>query len=185
MTIVVTADQERFQPDLEHGQTPDGQDCDQDDYGGHSGDACSVSDGADDPKACIETGEPGEELRKLDSKTLGRRGEDAAAAYLERQGIEIIDRNWRCRYGEVDIVAWDEGELVFVEVKTRQGIEQGLPEDAITHEKRSRYERIAACYLSDHVFEDCCVRFDVIALLVTDGRRALLRHHRSAFSHGD
>lgn len=117
--------------------------------------------------------------------SLGERGEAAAAAYLERQGLEILERNWRCRFGEADIIARDDDEIVFVEVKTRQGIEQGMPEDAVTRQKRDRYEKIAASYLSEHAFVDCFIRFDVIAILVTNGKQGLLRHHRSAFSHGE
>lgn len=116
-------------------------------------------------------------------RSLGRRGEDAAALYLERCGMEVVERNWRCRFGEADIVAFDDGTLVFVEVKTRQGVSCGLPEDAVTPEKRARYERIAAMYLEQMEPTDCPVRFDVIAILVIGEDRALLRHHRSAFSH--
>lgn len=119
------------------------------------------------------------------SRSLGELGEDAAACYLQRRGFEIIDRNWRCRFGEADIVAYDDDELVFCEVKTRSGIEYGLPEDAVTPAKRSRYEKIAASYLSEHRLADCTVRFDVIAILVTDGRHGFLRHHQNAFARGD
>ena len=123
------------------------------------------------------------------NEMIGRRGEDAAAAYLLHNGYEIVDRNWSCRFGEVDIVADDDGEIVFVEVKTRNDIEKGLPEDAVTKAKRTKYEKIAALYLKEHDRSDCYVRFDVISLLVVDETvghgRALLRHHRSAFSRAD
>lgn len=120
---------------------------------------------------------------------LGHRGETAAAQYLERAGFEILERNWTCRFGEADIVAREDDDIVFVEVKTRRGIEKGLPEDAVGPRKRDRYEKIAACYLSEHDLTDCYVRFDVIGILAVcdeiGSGRALLRHHRSAFSKAD
>jgi putative endonuclease len=128
-----------------------------------------------------ELSEPFEE----DPKVLGRRGESAAARYLERQGFDILEQNWKCRYGEADIIAKDVGTIVFIEVKTRRGIEKGIPEDAVTASKRDRYEKIAASYLEQHDYVDCYVRFDVIAIMVVEHKRALLRHHRGAFSHED
>jgi len=120
------------------------------------------------------------------NRTLGIRGEDAAARYLEKMGFEILERNWTCRFGEADIIAREDDDVVFVEVKTRYGIEKGIPEDAVDRKKRDRYEKIAASYLGEHDYVDCYVRFDVIGILVIEegeGRgRALLRHHRSAFS---
>ena len=141
--------------------------------------------GEGDAEAAYKEPSDEEGHRKGRRRSLGRRGEDAAAAYLERCGMEVLERNWRCPFGEVDIVAFDDGELVFVEVKTRQGVGCGLPEDAVTPERRARYERIAAMYLAEGGPMTCPVRFDVIAILVIGEDRALLRHHRSAFSHGD
>ena len=116
---------------------------------------------------------------------LGTRGEQAAAAYLERRGFTILDRNWRCPAGEADIIALDGDEIVFVEVKTRSDLERGLPEDAITADKRNRYERIAAMWLQDHSYVDVYLRFDVVSILVLGSDRALLRYHKNAFSSWD
>ena len=119
------------------------------------------------------------------SKQLGKRGEDAAARYLEHMGYEILARNWCCRYGEADIIALDpDGELCFVEVKTRRSIEAGLPEEAITEEKRARYERIAMSYIveQDELEPNIPIHFDCIGICVPKGDRALLRHHRNAFN---
>ena len=119
------------------------------------------------------------------NQAVGFRGEIAAALYLERMGFEILETNWRCRFGEADIVAMDEDTLVFVEVKTRTGIDQGLPEEAVTPSKRSRYEKIAASYLADHDVSECPVRFDVIGILAIDTSlscgKAILRYTRNAF----
>lgn len=115
------------------------------------------------------------------SKVLGQRGEDAAAAYLERSGFMIVERNWRCPSGEIDIVALDDDVLVLCEVKTRKGIAKGTPEDAVTPAKQKRYKRLAAAYIQFADIEPVEVRFDVITLLVLAEDRALLRHHRAAF----
>lgn len=112
---------------------------------------------------------------------LGKRGEEAAACFLERREYEILDRNWKCIAGEADIVALQDDTLCFIEVKTRKDAQKGFPSEAVDMRKRSRYERIAACYLKDHDYADVRVRFDVIAILVLGEGRAFLRHHLNAF----
>ncbi len=117
----------------------------------------------------------------MGQQELGKRGEEAAAAYLERVGMTIVERNWRCKSGEVDLVALEGHEIVFVEVKTRRSTATGQPEEAVTPTKQRRYRRIALAYLQQAGLEDVSVRFDVISLLVVADDRALLRHHRAAF----
>ena len=112
---------------------------------------------------------------------IGKKGERAAAKFLERRGYEILETNWKCKFGEADIIAEKDGVLVFVEVKTRTTVEKGFPEEAITRAKRKKYEVIAATYLQDHFYVGINVRFDVIALLVVAPDRAFLRHHVNAF----
>lgn len=119
--------------------------------------------------------------RSSHNKELGRRGEDAAARYLTARGYDIVVRNWTCSFGEADIIARDGDTVVFVEVKTRTGLSNGLPSEAVTKEKRARYEKIACAYLMDSDFVDVPVRFDVVAILVMDSNRALIRHHIDAF----
>ena len=118
------------------------------------------------------------------NKELGRRGEAAAARYLERMGYDILDMNWQCPAGEVDIVAQDIDSLVFCEVKTRTSIEKGFPSEAVDEEKRSRYEKIALWYLRDSCLGEMRVRFDVIALVAVSEDRALIKHYVNAFSEG-
>lgn len=122
--------------------------------------------------------------KKAHNQEIGRRGENAAARYLERCGYEILDRNWKCPAGEADIVARDTDTLVFVEVKTRTNLNKGLPSEAVDAEKRARYEKIAAWYIRDYEFIDVPVRFDIIALLVAGEDRALVRHYCNAFAEG-
>lgn len=112
---------------------------------------------------------------------LGKRGEEAATCFLQRREYEILDRNWKCIAGEADIVALQDDTLCFIEVKTRKDAQKGFPSEAVDTRKRSRYERIAACYLKDHDYADVRVRFDVIAILVLGEGRAFLRHHLNAF----
>ena len=112
---------------------------------------------------------------------LGRRGENAACAFLERHGFDILDRNWVCPAGEVDIVIWDGYALRFVEVKTRSGTGKGFPEEAVNAEKRSRYERIAEYYLRNFERTNIPVFFDIIGIVATGEGRAFLRYHRDAF----
>jgi putative endonuclease len=80
---------------------------------------------------------------------LGRRGEDRAAAFLLAKGFEIIARNWRCHAGEIDLIAVKEGDIRFVEVKTRRTTAYGLPEEAITPTKLDRMRRTADTWLEE------------------------------------
>lgn len=124
-----------------------------------------------------------DETRKAfrDPHELGVRGEAAAARFLRKRGLEIIETNWTCYAGEADIIARDGDVLCFVEVKTRTGVEKGFPSEAVDAKKRDRYERIAACYLQTCEDVDLRVRFDVVAILVLSEHRAFLRYHTNAF----
>ena len=117
----------------------------------------------------------------MDRKELGRRGEQAAGAYLERIGFLILDTNWRTKAGEVDIVARDGDTLVMVEVKTRRSFSAGTPEEAVSPTKQKRLGRLAREYLQRLGDEPEEVRFDVVSIYVLGDDRALLRHHRAAF----
>lgn len=119
--------------------------------------------------------------RSPHNKELGRKGEDAAVRYLERRGYDIVERNWSCIAGEADIIARDDEVVVFIEVKTRTGAANGLPGEAVTKNKRERYEKIACAFLADYDVIDVPVRFDVIAITLIDSDRAMVRHHMDAF----
>lgn len=117
----------------------------------------------------------------MERREIARRGEDAASAYLERSGFTVVERNWRCGAGEVDIIALDGPTLVIVEVKTRRTESCGSPEEAVSTAKQRRLARCARAYVSANSLGDCDVRFDVIAIRPLCDDRALLRHHRGAF----
>ena len=120
----------------------------------------------------------------MDRRELGRRGEDAAAVYLEQRGMLVAARNWRCRLGEIDILAWDEGTLVVCEVKTRTTSRCGRPEESVTPAKQRRLMRLAQAYIRSAGLATPCVRFDVVSIRLTGPDRALLRHHADAFCGG-
>lgn len=96
---------------------------------------------------------------------LGRRGEDIAARHLEAQGLTIVDRNWRCAQGEIDLVALDGDELAFVEVKTRSSVAFGHPLEAITPVKLARLRRLAAAWCQAHPGKHDRIRIDAIAVV--------------------
>lgn len=112
--------------------------------------------------------------------TLGEWGENKAAAYLEGLGWTVLERNFRCRIGELDLVAMDGDCLVFLEVKTRRSLSCGLPCESITPEKQRHILRTARYYCMKNLLEGQEMRVDVIEILKY-GERAWLRHTRNAF----
>ena len=112
------------------------------------------------------------------AQALGRFGEQVAAQHLEAAGLKVLARNWRCREGELDIVAWDPGErcLVFCEVKTRSGTGFGSPAEAVTVAKARRLRRLAAVWLAQGQGPRGDVRFDIVEV-VRDRRLPLHVQH--------
>jgi putative endonuclease len=96
---------------------------------------------------------------------LGRDGEQAAVSYLEGCGFRILDRNWRCADGEIDIVAVERHTFVVCEVKTRSGTRYGTPLEAVGRTKRARLRRLAVCWLTAHGVRFDQIRIDVVGLL--------------------
>lgn len=112
-------------------------------------------------------------------RRLGHFGESAAAAYLLRQGYTILERNWRCASGELDLITRYGDELVFVEVRARQGRgNYGSPEESLTPAKQTRLITLAYAYLDTHQHHgNTPWRIDVIALQLDQaGRIARLNH---------
>jgi putative endonuclease len=109
---------------------------------------------------------------------LGRQGEQLAAEYLQRAGFRILDRNWRCAEGEIDIVAADRRVLVACEVKTRSGLGYGTPLEAVTRQKRSRLRRLAVQWVLAHgvLFDE--VRVDVLGVLGSRSEGFTIEHFR-------
>ena len=113
---------------------------------------------------------------------LGDHGERIAATYLTDAGLRVLDRNWRCREGELDIVARDDGALVFCEVKTRRGIGYGHPAESVTPAKQRRIRLLAQRWLAAHDEHAPEIRFDVVGVLVRGDGPAVVTHLRGAFT---
>jgi len=126
------------------------------------------------------------ETRKPDSRqrmshAFGRAGERLAAVQLESQGYRILETNFRCRYGEIDLIVEDECDLVFVEVKMRRGTTSGLPEEAVDARKQRRLLQVAAYYLALHEYAERSWRIDVIAIqLSRSGKLQAIRLYQHA-----
>jgi putative endonuclease len=112
---------------------------------------------------------------------LGRDGEDAAARALVKAGFRIVHRGFRCRLGEIDIIAWDRDVLVFVEVKSRRGVGFGHPAESVTATKRGRIARVAQYFLGGRGWLDVPCRFDVVEVLRRPGAELEVRHIVDAF----
>ena len=99
----------------------------------------------------------------------GRYGEDLAARHLQDQGLVVLDRNWRCDVGEIDIVAREGDTLVVCEVKTRSGVGFGSPLEAVTAAKAARLRRLTACWLRAHDVHPRDIRIDLVGVLAGRG----------------
>ncbi len=99
---------------------------------------------------------------------LGFKGEDLACNYLEKQGYEIIARNFFCNQGEIDIIAKDKKEFVFIEVKTRSNFKYGNPIDAVNYYKKKHIWNASRYYIYKNNLESRFIRFDVIEVLVLE-----------------
>jgi putative endonuclease len=91
-------------------------------------------------------------------------GEKMAVEYLKKRGYQIVETNFRCREGEIDIIAQDKDYLVFVEVRTRRGSSYGTPEESITAAKKEKLTSVAFAYLQTHRKSPPLWRFDVVAI---------------------
>jgi putative endonuclease len=113
-----------------------------------------------------------------DKDELGRLGEQLAAEYLQQAGMRILDRNWRCAEGELDIVAAERRVLVACEVKTRSGLGFGSPLEAISRRKQARLRRLAISWVRAHgvLFDE--VRIDVIGLVRDRAGHFTIEHVR-------
>ena len=109
---------------------------------------------------------------------LGRQVEQLAVEHLCQDGLRVLDRNWRCAEGEIDIVAAERRSLVICEVKTRSSVRYGTPLEAVSRAKRSRLRRLAACWLVAHgvLFDE--IRIDVVGVLRTESGDFTVEHVR-------
>ena len=125
-------------------------------------------------------------LRALVSRLRGPHsgvpGESLACRHLEGSGFVILARNYRCRSGEVDVIARHGEVTVFVEVKERHGASHGAGCDSVTFGKRRRIVRAARLYAASHRLDETPLRFDVVSIDWTDAVRPTIRHDQGAFN---
>jgi putative endonuclease len=119
-------------------------------------------------------------ISPLNNRSQGKAGEDLACNFLEQNGLKILDRNFRFERGEIDLIAEDGEELVFIEVKARRSNTFGAPEDAVTEKKQEQIRAVAEGYLFTHDIDDRPCRFDIVAIEHRNGSTKI-RHIRDAF----
>ncbi len=111
-------------------------------------------------------------------RQLGDFGEQVATAHLQRHGYRILERKWRCQAGELDLVAQQGEQIVFVEVRTRRSTMHGMPEESITLHKQHRLITLAYTYLEAHNLGDTTAwRIDVVAIDIDGGGRVMRLNH--------
>ena len=108
----------------------------------------------------------------------GRLGEEIALKYIISKGGTIVEKNYRTKMGEIDLIAKMNGELVFIEVKSRSNINYGYPCEAVNYKKKRKITNVAKYYILDNSLEDIYVRFDVIEIYLTDKK---INHIVNAF----
>ncbi len=109
---------------------------------------------------------------------LGQQGEQVAARFLTEAGLVVLGRNWRCREGEIDIIALDGRTLVICEVKTRSGVRFGTPLEAVTRPKARRLRRLAIAWVRAHGLVFDHIRIDVVGVLRTASGQFSVEHVR-------
>jgi putative endonuclease len=112
--------------------------------------------------------------------SFGKTGEELARDFLEHQGYEIVDANFRTRFGEIDIIARHGSIWVFVEVKARRGVSFGLPEEAVTFRKQNKIIRMALWYLKEKHLENVSWRIDVVSIIMPVGREPKIKLIKNA-----
>jgi putative endonuclease len=113
---------------------------------------------------------------------LGRKGEQRAARFLAKQGVQVLARGVANQFGEIDLIGLDGETIVFVEVRTRSSLDAGHPAESVTAEKQARLTRAALTFLKQNRLLDRRSRFDVVAILWPDGAKSpQIEHYKNAF----
>ena len=112
---------------------------------------------------------------------LGRLGEERAAVFLVAAGYRVLARNWRCDQGEIDLIIERDGEVAFVEVKTRSGTRFGHPFEAITVQKLARLRRLAAAWCDQAMTRPARIRIDAVSVIARPGVDPEIEHRAGVF----
>lgn len=113
--------------------------------------------------------------------SIGSKGEELALSFLLGLGYHLLERNYRCRFGEVDLIMQDGDEIVFIEVKTRRSIDFGVPQEAVGAGKQGKIRKLAAQYMMYKRKEEYQPRFDVIAIRIDREGNHTIDHFKNAF----
>ena len=117
------------------------------------------------------------------NKQIGDRGEKLAAMFLQNKGYTILEQNYRFERAEVDIIAYRDHEIVFVEVKLRTSLKYGYPEDAVTEGKKQQIFKAAEAWLYERKMDGSPARFDVISILSKSPTEHKIKHFENAFTY--
>ena len=117
--------------------------------------------------------------------SLGDRGEMAACEFLRARGYQIAEKNYKCKLGEIDLIARRNGRLAFIEIKTRTSTQFGTPQEAVDLKKREKLFKLAQWYLKEKKLEKVPIAFDVVAVLWKEGEAPSLRLIADAFEKED
>lgn len=120
-------------------------------------------------------------MKNSTTRKLGTKGEDHATRYLYEMGYDIVVRNWRCKVGEIDLIAIQDDELVFIEVRSRQGNEAlNQAAESITPKKQERLLKLAEIYTAENPHENIkTTRIDVLVIAL-DGENGTIEHYQNA-----
>jgi putative endonuclease len=117
-----------------------------------------------------------ENIAMTTRKTFGQRGEQTAADYLKSRGYSIVETNWRCPHGEIDVIARQDAMMIFVEVRTRRTDSTEQPFESITPAKQKRLQKLAYAYLSAHQLKHIAWRIDLIAIAWPRSGEPIIEH---------
>jgi len=116
----------------------------------------------------------------VNAQLTGQLGERLTAEYLRQKGYRLIASQYRCRHGEIDLIAMDGKTLCFIEVKTRTNVSVGMPREYVTRSKQEKLRAAAGLYLAEKGL-DCTVRFDVAEVYLATNRKARIEYIENAF----
>ena len=119
------------------------------------------------------------------AQTLGTIGEELAFHFLAKNGYKILLRNYESSLGEIDLIAKEKGALVFIEVKTRRSDAMGLPAESVTREKRHQIVKSAKYYIKRYGIHNVPCRFDVVSILMPEGKEPNIEIIENAFGESD